>query len=162
MPIEKLNSEILRQHKGVSFTGVGTVFFCHDGSGKFVMTKRSQKCRDEKGRWEICGGGLKWGSSAEENIKREVLEEFGAQAQNISFMGYRDVFRTLEDDTPTHWLMLDFAVLVNPKQVCINEPEMADDLGWFTLEGLPSPLHSQIETFIKKYKKQLEEILTTS
>lgn len=159
MPIKKLDSTVLREHKGVSFTGVGTVFFCHDGAGKFVMTKRSQKCRDEKGRWEICGGGLKWGSSAEENIKREVFEEFGAEAKQISFMGYRDVFRELEDGTPTHWLMLDFVVLVDPKEVRINEPEMADDLGWFSLNTLPTPLHSQIETFVEKYRTQLKVAL---
>ena len=61
MKFQKLDSEVLRKHKGTSFVGVGTVFFCDDGKGKFLMSKRSQKCRDEKGRWEVAGGGLKWG-----------------------------------------------------------------------------------------------------
>lgn len=78
MTFSKLSSDELRKHKGTSFTGVGTVFFCHDGKGKFVMSKSGQKCRDEQGRWEIAGGGLKWGVTAENNLKRKIKEEFGA------------------------------------------------------------------------------------
>lgn len=159
MSILKLSPQELRKHKGVSFVGVGTVFFCHDGKGKFLMSKRSKNCRDEQGRWEIAGGGLKWGSTAEENIKREVKEEFGAIASQIKFMGYRDVFRRLEDGTPTHWLMLDYAVKVNPRQVRLNEPDQCDEIGWFTLDEQPKPQHSQHTTFMKKYHRQIKTIL---
>lgn len=105
MPITKMNPDDIRRHKGISFVGVGTVFFCHDGNGRFLMSKRSKQCRDEQGKWEIAGGGLKWGITAEDNIRREIKEEFDADAKIIDFMGYRDVFRTLDDGTPTHWLM---------------------------------------------------------
>lgn len=155
----KLSPELLREHKGVSFVGVGTVFFCHDGKGKFLMSKRSQQCRDEQGRWEVADGGLKWGVTAEENIRREVKEEFGAKVLNIHFMGYRDVFRKLEDGTPTHWLMLDYGILVDPSEVTLNEPEMADELGWFTLDNQPTPVHSQHKTFMNKYHDQISSIL---
>lgn len=158
----KLDPELLRQHKGVSFVGVGTVFFCHDGKGKFLMSKRSQKCRDEQGRWEIAGGGLKWGLTAEENIKKEVKEEFGAETLNITFMGYRDVFRELADGTPTHWLMLDYGVLVNPDEVVLAEPDMADELGWFTIDSQPSPLHSQHKIFMNKYQDQIINLLSSN
>jgi len=159
MTFQKLDPAELRKHKGTSFVGVGTVFFCHDGKGKFLMSKRSQKCRDEQGRWEVAGGGLKWGVTAEDNLIREVKEEFGAEAKNIDFMGYRDVFRKLEDGTPTHWVMLDFAVEVNPAEVKRNEPDMSDEIGWFTLDSQPQPLHSQHTTLMNKYKKEIEKIL---
>jgi ADP-ribose pyrophosphatase YjhB (NUDIX family) len=162
MSFTKLSPEEIRLHKGTSFTGAGTVFFCHDGKGKFLMSKRSQKCRDEKGRWEIAGGGLKWGITAEDNIKREVAEEFAANAQKIDFMGYRDVFRELDDGTPTHWVMLDFAVQVDPNDVKLNEPDMADELGWFTVANQPEPVHSQHQAFMKKYQKEIKEILKAS
>ncbi len=153
--ISSLDPELLRLHKGVSFVGVGTVFFCYDGNGKFLMSKRSQKCRDEQGRWEIAGGGLKWGITAEENIKKEVKEEFDAQADKITFLGYRDTFRKLEDGTPTHWLMLDYGVLVDPSEVKLNEPDMADEISWFTLKNQPTPVHSQHELFMNKYHDQI-------
>jgi 8-oxo-dGTP diphosphatase len=159
MSFSKLSPDELRKHKGTSFVGVGTVFFCHDGKGKFLMSKRSKNTRDEQGRWEVAGGGLKWGVTAEDNIKREVKEEFGANAKSIDFMGYRDVFRKLEDGTPTHWLMLDYAVEVDPAQVKRNEPDMADEIGWFTLDNQPKPTHSQHSTFMEKHHKQIERIL---
>lgn len=161
MSFSRLSPEDLRKHKGTSFTGIGTVFFCHDGNGKFLMSKRSQKCRDEQGKWEVAGGGLKWGVTVEDNIRREVKEEFDASVKKIKFMGYRDVFRKLEDGTPTHWLMLDYAVEIDPSEAKRNEPEMADEIGWFTFDTQPSPVHSQHKTFMDKYSSQIKEILSS-
>lgn len=157
--MKKLTPELLRQHKGVSFVGVNTCFFCHDGNGKFVLALRSKNARDEHGTWEIGGGGLKWGALAEDNMRREVLEEYGAKVKEFEFLGYRDVLRTFPDGTNTHWVALDFAALVDPKQVHINEPENFDDIGWFTLKNLPSPLHSQQTTFFNQYSTKLKQIL---
>ena len=156
--IEKLSPETLRKHKGISFVGVTTCFFCYDNKGKFFMAKRSNKSRDELGRWEIGGGGLKAGVTAEENIRREVKEEYGAIAKKIDFWGYRDILRKLEDGTPTHWIALDFAVLVDGTEMRNNEPDMFDEIGWFTLDALPSPLHSQGPVFFKKYKANITAI----
>ena len=123
------------------------------------MAKRSQAARDEKGRWDIGGGGLDWGLTAEENVIKEVQEEYAATPLKVDFLGYRDVFRTLPDATQTHWLALDFAVLVDADDVMINEPHKFDDSGWFTLDKLPKPLHSQILDTFRKNKAILERVL---
>ncbi len=156
--MKKLDEKTLRQHKGISFVGISTVFFCHDGNGKFLMSKRSKNTRDEQGKWEIPGGGLKWGSTAIDNVKREVKEELGANPKEISLMGYRDVFRTI-DGAKTHWLMIDFCVLVDPKEVMRNELDNADEIGWFTLDEQPSPVHSQHKKLMKKYKDYFSKVL---
>jgi 8-oxo-dGTP diphosphatase len=156
MSFQKLSAEIIRQHKGVSFTGITTVFFCHDGKGRLFLTKRSKNTRDEHGRWDPGGGGLKHGQAVEENMLREVEEEYGVKPQKTEFIGYFDAFRTTPDGLPTHWLAMCFAVLVDPAKIKINEPDMIDDSGWFTLEKLPSPMHSQFETFISKHGKTLK------
>lgn len=155
-----LSSEDIRHHKGVSFVGVATCFFCHDGKGKFVMAKRSINARDEQGNWDIGGGGLKWGVTAEDNVRREVKEEYGVAAQQIEFLGYRDVFRTLPDGTNTHWLALDFAVMVNHSKVSIHEQDMFSDINWFTLHTIPTPLHTQLPKFFELYNEKLRQILT--
>ncbi|SRR6266550_372919 len=145
MAIAKLPPETLRKHKGISFVGVATAYFCHDGKGNIFMAKRSKKARDEPGTWENGAGGLKWGFTLEDNVRREVQEEYNAVPKAIDFLGHREVFRHMLHGQPTHWLSMDFLVLVDRDQVKINEPEMFDDSGWFTLDNLPSPLHSQIE-----------------
>lgn len=155
-----LNNEQLHKLKGVEFVGVTTVFFCHDGQGKFLMSQRSQNCRDEKGRWEIPAGGLKWGVTAGDNIRREVKEELNADAKTVEFLGYRDMLRTNDEGIKTHWLALDFAVLVDPSQVKINEPEKCDNIGWFTPDNLPEPRHTQNPVFMKKYAEDINRILS--
>lgn len=158
--MRKLSADVVRTHKGISFVGVVTCFFTHDGNGEFYMAKRSQKARDEHGRWEIQGGSLKLGQTAIDNVKREVHEETGTVPSDIQFLGYRDVFRTMSDGTITHWLSLDFAVRVHKSDVRINEPDKFDEGGWFTLDRQPSPVHSQHPIFLKKYAKEIKELLS--
>jgi len=159
MPIKKLSPEILRQHKGISFTGVTTSFFCHDGHGKLFFTKRSNQTRDEHGRWDPGGGGLKHNQSLVDNTLREIKEEYDAVPINLEFLGYSDVFRTNTDGEPTHWLSMCFVAQINPDDIHINEPEMVDDYGWFTLDDLPNPLHSQFDVVMKKFGPQLREMI---
>lgn len=154
--MDKLDPETLRAHKGISFVGVTTSFLCYDEAGEFVMAKRGQNARDEQGTWDQGGGGLKWGVTAEDNVRREVLEEYGANPLKVDFLGYHDVFRTLADGTPTHWLLLSFAVKVDRDEVKNCEPDVLDDIGWFTLNSFPSPLHSQQVPFFERYKEQLK------
>jgi ADP-ribose pyrophosphatase YjhB (NUDIX family) len=159
MSYEPLPPEVLRAHKGKSFVGVSVVFFCHDGAGKLFFAKRSEKARDEAGRWDVGAGGLKWGERAEDTVKRELMEEFGAEPLEIEFLGYRDAFRQSVDGTPTHWLGLDFLVRVDPAQVRLMEPDMADSFGWFEFHELPDPLHSQIPIALEQYGKRIQETI---
>jgi 8-oxo-dGTP diphosphatase len=153
--MDTLLPEILRAHKGLSFTGINTSFLCYDKDGEFVMAKRSQNARDEQGTWDQGAGGLKHGSSLEDNVRREVLEEYGATPQQIHYIGFDENFRVLEDDTPTHWISFHFAVLVDREEVRNNEPESFDDIGWFTLGSLPVPLHSLQKPFFEKYAQEI-------
>ena len=47
--------------------------------------------------------------------------------------------------------------MVNREKVANGEPHKFDEIGWFTLNNLPSPLHSQLANFIEKYSKLIEE-----
>jgi len=157
--IDKLPPDILRKHKGTSFVGITTCFVMYTKNGEFFMAKRSNNTRDEHGRWEIQGGGLKFGQTAEENAIREMKEESRATPLKVDFLGYRDVFRENKNGDKTHWLALDFAILVDKNEVKINEPDMFDDSGWFTLSKQPTPVHSQHKVLINKYLKKLKKII---
>lgn len=155
MAFERLSSDVLRQHKGVSFTGITTVFFCHDGNGKLLLAKRSKNARDEHGTWEPGGGGLKHGQSVEENMKRELKEEYGVEPIRTEYLGYFDAFRETPDGQPTHWVAMCFAVHVDPAQIQIGEPDMIEAHAWFDLDDLPQPLHSQFNKFMELYGDKL-------
>ncbi|HMH69980.1 MAG TPA: NUDIX domain-containing protein [Candidatus Saccharimonadales bacterium] len=154
--------ETFQEHKGISYVGITTCFICHDGAGHIFMAKRSNEARDEQGTWDIGGGGLDLGLSAKDNVIKEVQEEYAAAAQSVDFLGYRDVFRTLPTGQETHWLALDFLVKVDPDEVRINEPHKFDDSGWFTLDTMPKPLHSQLPYVLDKHADELRKVLEAS
>lgn len=140
--------------KGIDHIGTSVVYFCHDGDGHVLLAKRSANSRDEIGRWDIGGGAIEFNESVEETVRKEIKEEYSTDVKEIEFLGFRDVHR-MSGDSPTHWIALDFKVLVDKDMARIGEPHKFDDLAWFTLDTLPSPVHSQLPTFLEKYKKHL-------
>lgn len=159
MPVLKLSPSTLRQHKGVSFTGITTIFFCYDANGRLFLSKRSEQARDEQGRWEPGAGGLKFGQTLEQNVRRELNEEYGVEPLRLDFIGYWDIFRTLPDNTPTHWLAMSFAAEVDPVKLVIADHEPIEDSGWFSLDALPQPLHSQFDVFMRLYGDDLKKLM---
>lgn len=140
--------------KGIDYTGVTVVFFCHDGKGHYVLNKRSTHCRDEHGCWDPGGGGVDLGEKVEDVLRREIREEYCADILEYEELGFLDVHRT-HDGKPTHWIALVYKVLVDSKQVANGEPRKFDEIGWFRMDKLPTPLHSQFPVVLKKYKDRL-------
>lgn len=140
--------------KGVDYIGVCVVFYCHDGKGNIVMHKRSQKCRDEQGRWDVGGGALEHGETFEEAVRREIKEEYCCDVKDIEFLGAHNVLREVNGQK-THWIALIHKTLVDPSQVKNGEPEYIEELGWFNIDKLPSPLHSQFQDAFGLYKNKL-------
>jgi 8-oxo-dGTP diphosphatase len=152
--------EKLRYQKGVDFTGISVIFFCYNDQGQIFLAKRSNKARDEHGCWAPGAGGLEHGQSAEDNMLRELAEEFGGVSLGHEFIGYFDVFRKAADGSPTHWIALCYAVKVDPTQISIKEPELVDDSGWFTVDNLPQPEHSQFKLFLELHGDKLKGVVT--
>ena len=140
--------------KGVDHIGVTIVYFCHDGKGNFIMAKRSDNARDEQQRWDIGGGGLEFGDTVENTLRKEIKEEYCTDVSEMEFLGYRDVHREHEG-RPTHWIALDFKVLIDPAKVRNGEPHKFEEVGWFTRDALPENLHSQLPNFLRLYRDKL-------
>lgn len=139
--------------KGVDYTGIGVVFFCHDGNGRVIVNKRSKNARDEQGCWDVGGGGVKHGELLEDALRREVKEEYGADILEHEYLGFREVHR-VKDATPTHWIVFDFKVRIDPDTSFLGDPEKSDAVEWFTLDTIPHPQHSQLPPTIEKYKSR--------
>jgi len=120
------------------------------------MGKRTDKTRDEHGKWELGGGGVNFREPIIQALKREIKEEYCTNVKKIEFLGYRDIHRVDEKKRKTHWIGLDFKVLVNRKRVKNGEPKKIEEIRWVRLEKLPNPQHSQFPVFLKKYKPRLK------
>lgn len=144
------------QQKGIDYIAVGIVYFCHDGGGNFIMAKRSKNARDEHGKWDIGGGSLEFGEKVEDGLKREIKEEYGTDIINYEFLGFRDVHRVNGENKKTHWIALDFKVLIDKDMIKNGEPEKFDEIKWFTLAMLPEGMHSQLGIFFEKYREKIK------
>jgi len=150
-----LNEKPIIMKKGIDYPGISIVFFCHDGNGNHLMNKRSDNCRDEQGKWDIGGGGLELNDPVIDTLMKEIKEEYCAKVISYEFLGYRDVHRLNEEGIKTHWVALDFKVLVGREGVKNGEPHKFDSIGWFRLDSLPSPVHSQLTNFLENYRSRL-------
>jgi ADP-ribose pyrophosphatase YjhB (NUDIX family) len=139
---------------GIDCVGVTIVFFCHDGHGRLLMGKRTDQCRDEHGCWDPGGGELEFGATPESTLKAEVHEEYRTEILAHSFLGYRNVLR-LHNGARTHWLALDFEVLVDPATVRNGEPLKMSEVKFFPFDALPSPLHSQMRAAWGRYRGEI-------
>lgn len=143
--------------KGIDCVGVTVVYLCHDGNGKILLAKRSNNARDEHGAWDIGGGGLDLHDTVENTLKKEIGEEYCARILNYEFLGYRDVHRVYNGNK-THWIALDFKVLIDPNSVKNGEPHKFEEVKWFDVNNLPTPLHSQLPTFFRKYNLEIKKL----
>ena len=140
--------------QGMDYTGVCVVYFCHDGKGNFVMGKRNNNTTDEHGKWDIGGGKIEFDQNVEDVLRREIKEEYCTYVLGCEFLGYRDVHREHEGKR-THWIALDFKVLVDASKVKNGEPNKFDEVAWFTFDALPENLHSTVPVIFDKYKDRL-------
>jgi ADP-ribose pyrophosphatase len=127
--------------RGVDHIGVTVNFLIHDGKGRLLLQKRSQNTRDEQGRWDIGGGAVEFGETLEAALLRELNEEYGVVPKKYDQTWIGTALRE-NNGKLTHWVYINFKVLVDPDEVRIGEPDKIDEIGWFTEENLPSPLHS--------------------
>ncbi len=140
--------------KGIDHVGVAVVYFCHDGSGNVLFSKRNKNSRDEHGCWDIGGGGLEFGDSVIDTLKKEIKEEYCTDVLEYEFLGYRDVLRN-DNGKKSHWIAIDFKVLVDKHKAANGEPHKFDAVEWYSLSNMPEPQHSQMEEFVRLYKDKL-------
>ncbi|MEK7105991.1 MAG: NUDIX domain-containing protein [Patescibacteria group bacterium] len=143
-------------HKGIDHIGISVGYMCHDGDGNFLLNKRSENCRDEHGTWDFGGGGVDFGDTVEDTLRKEIEEEYCVEPISYEFLGYIDNFRDI-NGTKTHWIAFQFIVEVDRDNVKNGEPHKFEELGWFRLDNLPSPAHSVRKIIFEKFKDKLSK-----
>jgi 8-oxo-dGTP diphosphatase len=140
--LESEGDKHARLKAGVDYTGVTIYFCCHDGEGNFLLHKRSTNCRDEQGAWDCGGGKLEFGEDFEDGIRREVKEEYGCDCEVGERIDTYSRNRINREGKPTHWVAVGNFVKVRRNEAVLNEPHSMDEIGWFTFDKIPQPLHS--------------------
>jgi len=103
----------------------GLVFY----DGKILL------CRSPKWskKWVIPGGGMEWGESVTDTVKREIKEETGLEVEAKSIGTVRTVTDPKEfKKEGYHFLMIDVACDANSADVKLNEEH--DRYKWVSIE----------------------------
>lgn len=123
--------------KGTDYIGVGVGAAIFNEDGKLFIAKRGQKARNERGLWEIPGGGVDFGETFEEALKREMKEENDIDIEILELLG---VYDHILPDEGQHWVSPTYICRITAGEPKILEPDKCEEIGWFTLveaERLP-------------------------
>lgn len=148
----KVANDKIDLRRGIDHIGVTINFLIHDGNGKILLQKRSINCRDEQGKWDIGGGAVEFGESLEEALLRELMEEYNVKPLEYDFTRVGTALRK-HNGIDTHWVYVNYRVLVDPNEIKIGEPHKVDEIGWFFLNEIPSPRHSMFDIALEIAKE---------
>jgi 8-oxo-dGTP diphosphatase len=116
--------------RGKDYIGLGVGIVVFNDEGKLLITKRGQACANDRGKWEIPGGGVEFGELRADAVKREIREENDIEVEVIEELQTSDHFSPEEG---LHWVTTSFIcrhVSGDPKRM---EPEKCEAVGWFTV-----------------------------
>jgi len=116
---------------GIDYIGVGMGALIFNNEGKFLLTKRGQKAKNEKGKWEIPGGALEFGETFSQGLKREIKEELGIEIEVGELLQLCD---HIIHDESQHWVSPTYYCKIISGIPTILEPEKCDEIGWFTIQ----------------------------
>lgn len=95
-----------------------------DKNGKILLLHRNTSKRTQ---WEVPGGKIDEGETAEQTAIREIEEELGVKVQTVKLLGKAEF---VEDDYTLYysWYLAE----VTEGNVKVMEPEVFDQLGYHT------------------------------
>ena len=100
--------------------------------------------------WQFPGGHLEFGEAIEDCVRRELLEETGLEAGNISYGPFtNDIF----EKENKHYVTLFALVEVEKGEPKVLEPEKCEVWDWFDPNSLPEPLFLPVENLLKQNVK---------
>jgi 8-oxo-dGTP diphosphatase len=102
------------------------------------------------GEWSAPGGHLEFGESFEECASKELYEETGLTANNFRLVSISNDRRYIEE-SGRHYVTVGLQCDLKSGEAKIMEPSKATQIGWFSLQDLPTPLFQGTERIIEAY-----------
>jgi 8-oxo-dGTP diphosphatase len=139
--------------KGKDYIGIGCGAMIFNDEGKVFLSKRGKNVRNEVGKWEFPGGGVKFGEKCEDAVKREIKEEHDIDIEVIEFL---EVVDHIIPEEKQHWVAPSYIARLISGEAKIMELEKCDEIMWINLseidhEMLSLASKSNFLKYIEKY-----------
>ncbi len=162
--------------KGKDYIGVGGGCLILNDKNEVLLIRRAGEVRNEAGYWSKPGGGVKFGETAEETMKREMKEELDIDIEITGYLPHTDHIikkrerrkgfaskrteaiakgrerQNLEERGEyQHWVALNFIAKIISGQPQNMEPHKCDKIGWFAMDKLPEKITQTTSEPIANY-----------
>ncbi len=139
--------------RGIDYIGVGVGAIIVQADGKVFLAKRGPQAKNERGLWEFPGGGVEFGETLRDALKREIHEEYGITIEVGELL---DVADHILPDEHQHWVSPSFLCAVLEGEPTIVEPEKCSAIGWFSLDEIPETLTQVTRFSLGNYRNYLK------
>jgi 8-oxo-dGTP diphosphatase len=136
--------------RGVDYIGVGVGALIIDEERKLFLTRRGPRAKNERGLWEFPGGSVEFGETLAQALRREMYEEFGIDIEVGELL---DVVDHILSEEGQHWVSPTYLCKIIEGTPEIREPEKCSEIGWFSLEEIPSDLSLITRENLRHYIK---------
>ena len=128
--------------QGKDYIGIGVGAFILNPHSHVLLMKRGPLSKNEVGSWIIPGGAVNFGETLRQAVVREVKEEIGVE---IELDGQIPAIDHLIPGEKQHWVTNIFPAHITTGIPQVKEPGKCDEIGWFAMDKLPSPLASSTQ-----------------
>jgi len=126
--------------------GCGAIIL--NDKNEVLLLQRSANSRWKPSTWARPGGEVEFGETIEEALKREIKEEVGVEIKVIRQLSFH---QNIDEGKKMHWLSFGFLAKCVSGSVKNCEPDKHDELKWFSLNDLPTPLDNLTKESIEDY-----------
>jgi len=141
--------------RGVDYIGVSVGAMILNDKGEVLLCKRSQRASNERGCWEVPGGAVEFNETLEDAIHREIREELGV---DIDLLEQFPAANHIIPSDKQHWVPSTFLAKLKDGNIPkIMEPEKCDEIDWFSLDHLPTPLSLITQYDVAYYQRTREK-----
>jgi len=141
-----------RPKKGVDYIGVSAGALILNDRGEIFLSKRSMNTKNERGCWETPGGSVEFGETLEECVRREIMEEYGAEIEILEQWPAEDHIIPTDGQ---HWVATTFLAKFKPsEEPRVMEPDKCDGIGWFSPASMPENLSIITKLDLVRYAKR--------
>jgi 8-oxo-dGTP diphosphatase len=141
--------------RGVDYIGVGVGAVIVDGAGRLFLARRGPGAKNEHGLWEFPGGGVEFGETLAEALRREIKEEYGIK---ISVGKLLDVVDHILPEEGQHWVSPTYICSISHGEPAILEPGKCIEIGWFDVDEIPEDLTQITRVNLDHYRQFIGNI----